>query len=236
MSKSVPLFLQKEVNLSPSFQFVRDSAAFSHPERTSVFQDDAFTDSNSDRSFHSGQLTKGGSLTNLTSSSGLSSVCYLGKHCSANKHCWLASKINLLLMQCVLFFSFLNNTIIAINLTTNSIFCFCCHAKHSGHTKFSALIYYKNTYNTDINGPQQLRPSIMTTLTCKMFSPQAEWKYDDHVRWGFGGSGEHHVLHQLHPEAERVPHLCGSVSRPGRRGPEERPLRPVSHTAERDTL
>eukprot|EP00066_Takifugu_rubripes_P017549 XP_011606815.1 PREDICTED: synaptotagmin-like protein 2 [Takifugu rubripes] len=48
MSKSVPLFLQKE--------------------------DDAFTDSNSDQSYHSGQLTKGGSLTNLTSSSGLSSL------------------------------------------------------------------------------------------------------------------------------------------------------------------
>ncbi|XP_056905481.1 synaptotagmin-like protein 2 isoform X4 [Takifugu flavidus] len=48
MSKSVPLFLQKE--------------------------DDASTDSNSDQSYHSGQLTKGGSLTNLTSSSGLSSL------------------------------------------------------------------------------------------------------------------------------------------------------------------
>ncbi|TNN01718.1 hypothetical protein fugu_011100 [Takifugu bimaculatus] len=47
MSKSVPLFLQ---------------------------EDDAFTDSNSDQSYHSGQLTKGGSLTNLTSSSGLSSL------------------------------------------------------------------------------------------------------------------------------------------------------------------
>lgn len=39
----------------------------------------------------------------------------------------------------------------------------------------------------------------------------AEWKYHDHVQWGFwecGCSGKYPVLHQLHPEAQRVSHLC----------------------------
>lgn len=77
MSKSIPLFLQKEVNLYLSLQILSGSSAFWHPELISVFQDDAFTDSTSDHSYRSGQLTKGGSLTNLTTSSGLSSVCLL---------------------------------------------------------------------------------------------------------------------------------------------------------------
>lgn len=40
----------------------------------------------------------------------------------------------------------------------------------------------------------------------------AKWKCDDHVQrglWERGGSGIHPVLHQLHPEAQRVSHLCG---------------------------
>lgn len=42
-----------------------------------------------------------------------------------------------------------------------------------------------------------------------------EWKHDDLVQRRLrqlGGAGKHPVLHQLHPEAARVPHLRGHLS------------------------
>lgn len=71
---------------------------------------------------------------------------------------------------------------------------------------------------------------LMLTLTLV-----DEWKYDDLVQRGLrelGGAGKHPVLHQLHPEAARVPHLRGHLSRPGRRRPQEGPIGSVSIVSE----
>lgn len=56
----------------------------------------------------------------------------------------------------------------------------------------------------------------------------AEWKCDDHVQWGLGGSRKHPLLNQLHSKAQGVSHLCGGVSRLGCSRPKEGPLWPVS--------